>query len=35
MIDYVGWILLGTGSILWLVGFIWQLVTQDGYWENK
>ena len=34
MIDYVGWILLGAGVVMWLVGFIWQLVTQEGYWDE-
>ncbi len=32
--DYIGWILIGTASVLWLVGFIWQIVTQEGYWDE-
>jgi len=34
MTEYIGWILMGTGIILWLVGFFWQMFTQDGYWDN-
>ena len=29
-----GWILLNTAIILWVVGFFYQIITQEGYWDE-
>ena len=34
MIDYFGWILFGVAGILWVIGFFYQIFTQEGYWDD-
>jgi len=32
--DYIGWILLSTAAVLWVVGFFYQMFTQEGYQDD-